>query len=58
MAAIQTIVNSAITSKKHVRYFPRGEVVELISDQTDEGSTFFDNFNYFTGYDPSQGFVQ
>ncbi|KAI8623821.1 glycoside hydrolase family 16 protein [Xylariaceae sp. FL1651] len=21
------------------------------------GSTFFDNFNYFTGYDPAQGFV-
>ncbi|MCJ1392920.1 hypothetical protein MMC18_005792 [Xylographa bjoerkii] len=24
---------------------------------TCEGSTFFDNFNYFTGYDPAQGFV-
>ena len=24
----------------------------------DEGKTFFDMFNYFTGYDPSSGFVQ
>ena len=24
----------------------------------DEGTTFFDMFNYFTGYDPSSGFVQ
>lgn len=23
----------------------------------DNGTTFFDNFDYFTGYDPSQGFV-
>jgi hypothetical protein len=22
------------------------------------GTSFFDNFNYFTGYDPAQGFVQ
>lgn len=23
----------------------------------DNGTTFFDNFDYYTGYDPSQGFV-
>lgn len=23
----------------------------------DSGATFFDNFDYFTGYDPAQGFV-
>lgn len=27
-------------------------------DTIDEGSTFFDNFDYFTGYDPAHGFVQ
>ena len=25
---------------------------------TYSGTSFFDNFNYFTGYDPAQGFVQ
>lgn len=24
----------------------------------DEGTGFFDNFDYFSGYDPSDGFVQ
>ena len=24
----------------------------------DEGTSFFDGFDYFSGYDPTQGFVQ
>ena len=41
-----------------ISYLRRVDYWLIDTNQTDEGSTFFDNFNYFTGYDPSQGFVQ
>ena len=32
--------------------------VQVLTVCSVEGTSFFDNFDYFTGYDPSQGFVQ
>ena len=34
------------------------EVTWLTCSPADQGTSFFDNFDYFTGYDPTQGFVQ
>jgi hypothetical protein len=31
--------------------------INMSNKPTDSGTTFFDNFDYFTGYDPAQGFV-
>jgi hypothetical protein len=41
---------------ENCRYFLMLLIEEMLTC-ADTGSTFFDNFDYFTGYDPSSGFV-
>jgi hypothetical protein len=38
--------------------YPEYSSLDYRLAQTYSGSNLFDNFNYFSGYDPAQGFVQ
>ncbi|MCJ1246803.1 hypothetical protein MMC30_004012 [Trapelia coarctata] len=50
------IIVVAVVVSRNNRY-PNYSKLNYQLQDTYQGTTFFDNFNYFTGYDPSQGFV-
>lgn len=52
---IVIIVAAVLATKAHP--YPDYSELSYALVDTYEGSSFFDNFNYFVGYDPSQGFV-
>ena len=51
------IVVAAVVASKNNKYPAYAKLNYSLSD-TYSGTGFFDNFDYFVGYDPSQGFVQ
>lgn len=53
---IITIISAVEVSRAN-RY-PHYSKLTYHLSQTYTGPSFFDNFDYFTGYDPAQGFVQ
>ncbi|KAF7558050.1 hypothetical protein G7046_g5898 [Stylonectria norvegica] len=53
---IVIVVAVVVTQNKNNAY-PDYSTVSYSLKETYEGETFFDQFNYFTGYDPTAGFV-
>ena len=57
VALVIFIIVVAVVESRNNRYPAYARLSYKLQD-TYEGSSFFDNFDYFTGYDPSSGFVQ
>lgn len=55
--AIIVIVVGSVEGVKANRY-PNYSKLSYTLKETYQGTGFFDNFNYFSGYDPASGFVQ
>ena len=57
VVALIIIIVVAIKIKEASRY-PNYSSLKYKLTQTYHGADFFSDFNYFSGYDPAQGFVQ
>lgn len=53
---IIAIIVGAVVGTRSSRY-PAYSKLNYKATDTYQGSSFFNNFNYFEGYDPTQGFV-
>ncbi|KOS19579.1 putative glycosidase [Escovopsis weberi] len=51
------IIIAAVVGTRHKNRYPNYSGLKYKLAETYQGEGFFDKFNYFTGYDPSQGFV-
>lgn len=51
------IIAGAVAGAKANAYPDYSKLTYALKDEY-SGTGFFDNFDYFTGYDPSSGFVQ
>jgi hypothetical protein len=56
--AVLTIIIVLAVEITHANRYPNYSPLNYKLAQTYTGPSFFDNFNYFSGYDPAQGFVQ
>lgn len=54
---IIVIIVASVLGTRANRY-PDYSKLDYTLEDTYQGTSFFDDFNYFTGYDPAQGFVQ
>lgn len=57
VVVIIVIIVAAVLGSRANRY-PDYSKLDYKLQDTYQGSSFFDDFNYFTGYDPAEGFVQ
>lgn len=54
---IAAIIIGAVLGTRKSAYPDYSKLTYTLVDEY-SGTDFFDNFDYFTGYDPSSGFVQ
>ena len=57
VVVIVAVIVGAVEGTKNAAYPDYTKLTYSLQD-TFAGENFFDNFNYFDGYDPSAGFVQ